>query len=159
MQKSLSVLLAAAVTAEACAIVMACTGQSSSSTASAQPSRQPAIVYSPAANGRAIFETGKNLDGVEIVAQPRPLFGSCEACHRANGSGGRHFSDGAVSADLRHRALVVEQTHPYDLVLLERAISTGVDNEGKPLDKVMPHWRMSKRDLHDVAQYVLFDLK
>ena len=53
----------------------------------------------------------------------------------------------------------MEQAHPYDLALIERAISTGIDNEGKPLDKVMPHWRMSERDLHDVAQYVLDDLK
>ncbi|HYK54620.1 MAG TPA: c-type cytochrome [Candidatus Eremiobacteraceae bacterium] len=124
-----------------------------------KPSSRPALAYSPAANGRAIFDTGKDLDGVKIVAQPAPAFNSCEACHRANGSGGRHFSDGAISADLRHRALVMEQAHPYDLALIERAISTGIDNEGKPLDKVMPHWRMSERDLHDVAQYVLDDLK
>lgn len=116
-------------------------------------------MYSSIANGRTIFDTGKDLDGVKIVAQATPLFNSCEACHRADGSGGRHFSDGAISADLRHDALVVQQKHPYDLALLERAISTGTDNEGKPLDKVMPHWRLSKRDLHDVAQYVLFGLK
>jgi hypothetical protein len=76
-----------------------------------------------------------------------------------NGSGGRHFPDGAVSADLRHRALVNEQKHPYTLALLQRAISTGIDNEGKPLDPVMPRWKLSKRDLHDVAQYVFTQLK
>jgi len=116
-------------------------------------------MYSSIANGRAIFDTGRDLDGAKIVAQPLPAFNSCELCHRADGSGGRRFADGAVSADLRHEALVVQQKHPYDLALLERAISTGVDNEGKPLDKVMPHWRLSKRDLNDVAQYVLFGLK
>ena len=148
-----------------CAVVIACSGSSTgSSSASPQramskPVTDPPLKYSPVSNGRAIFDTGTDLDGVKIVAQPAPLFSSCEACHRANGSGGRRFTDGATSADLRHQALVVEQTHPYTLALLERAISTGIDNEGKPLDKVMPHWRMSKRDLHDVAEFVLFNLK
>ena len=159
MQKFISILLTVIFAAGASAIVMACSGQSSSSTSPARPSQRPPLVYSSVANGRAIFDTGKDLDGVRIIAQPAPLFNSCEACHRANGSGGRRFTDGATSADLRHQAVVVDQVHPYTLALLERAISTGVDNEGKPLDRVMPHWRMSKRDLHDVAQYVLFDLK
>jgi len=146
------------------AVVIACSANSSSSSSSSavaasKPAPRATLAYSSIANGRALFDTGKDLDGAKIAASSPPLFDSCEACHRANGSGGRHFSDGAVSADLRHDALVVEQRHPYDLALIERAISTGVDNEGKPLDKVMPHWRMSKRDLHDVAQYVLFELK
>ncbi len=77
----------------------------------------------------------------------------------ANGAGGRHFADGAISADLRHAALVTQQQHPYTISLLERAISTGVDNEGKSLDAVMPRWHLSQRDLHDVAQYVFTQLK
>lgn len=134
----------------ACVVVVACART------------QTAVAPSPAvsawnsiANGRAIFQTGKDLDGVQIVAQRPPLDNRCAACHRADGSGGMHFADGAVSADLRHRALVVEQKHPYTLPLLERAISTGVDNEGQPLDRVMPRWKLSARDLHDVSQYVL----
>lgn len=118
-----------------------------------------APAYSPSANGRSIFQTGKDLDGVQIVARPAAMFPSCEACHRVDGSGGKKFADGAVSADLRHHALVVEQKDPYTLALLERAISTGVDNEGQQLDKVMPRWHLSKRDLHDVAAYVLDDVK
>ena len=66
---------------------------------------------------------------------------------------------GAVSADLRPGALVAGQKHPYTLRLLERAISTGVDNEGQPLNRVMPHWKLSQRDLGDVARYVLSGLK
>jgi mono/diheme cytochrome c family protein len=111
------------------------------------------------ANGRSIFMTGRDLDGRQIVAQTRPLYGRCAACHRADGSGGLHFPDGAVSADLRHAALVEHQRHPYTLVLLERAISTGIDNDGHKLDPVMPRWRLSARDLHDVALYVLTQLK
>ena len=64
-----------------------------------------------------------------------------------------------MSADLRHAALVTQQKHPYTLALLERAISTGVDNDGERLNPVMPRWRLSQRDLHDVADYVLTQLK
>ncbi len=64
-----------------------------------------------------------------------------------------------MSADLRHKALVSNQTHPYTLALVERAISTGIDNNGQSLNPVMPHWKLSKRDLHDVAYYVLTKLK
>ncbi len=70
-----------------------------------------------------------------------------------------HLPGGAVSADLRHKALVTEQRRPYTVPLLERAISTGIDNEGAKLDPVMPRWRMSKSDLHDVALYVYNRLK
>lgn len=149
---AIAVILTVAAVATA---LVACSGQ------------RPVVSSSPApangdtslANGRAIFLTGRDIDGVQIVAQTSPLADNCAACHRADGSGGKKFRDGAVSADLRHRALVTEQKHPYTLALLERAISTGIDNEGQPLDRVMPHWRLTPRDLHDVAEYVFLKLK
>lgn len=113
---------------------------------------------SPLVNGRDIFLTGKDADGVQITAAKPPLQPYCAACHHANGAGGMKFPDGAVSADLRHKALVTDQTHPYTLELLERAISTGIDNDGKPLDPVMPRWTLSKGDLHDIAWYVFTQL-
>jgi mono/diheme cytochrome c family protein len=132
----------------AVALFVGCSGQH-------REASTPGPTDSSLANGLAIFQTGRDLDGARIVAQSTPLHGSCAACHRANGSGGMQFPGGVTSADLRHAALVIQQKHPYNLALLERAISTGVDNEGKPLDKVMPRWRLSSRDLHDVAEYVL----
>jgi cytochrome c553 len=108
----------------------------------------------PLQNGRLIFQTGKDSEGVQIVASPPALYNRCAACHGANGSGGKYFPDGAISADLRHPALE-QPPHPYTQRLLERAISTGIDNDGKPLDPVMPRWRLSPRDLHDVSLYVL----
>ena|SRR5579872_1097866 len=111
------------------------------------------------ANGMRIFQTGKDIDGIPIVAQPPPLFNRCADCHHANGAGGKMFADGAVSADLRHAALVTHQRDPYTLALLERAIAKGIDNEGKPLDRMMPRWKLSARDLHDVSMYVLNGLK
>jgi mono/diheme cytochrome c family protein len=114
---------------------------------------------SPIANGRSIFLTGRDSAGARITASPPALFPSCAACHGANGAGGKKLPGGAVSADLRHAALVTQQKHPYTLALLERAISTGVDNDGERLNPVMPRWRLSQRDLHDVADYVLTQLK
>jgi mono/diheme cytochrome c family protein len=111
------------------------------------------------ANGQSIFQTGRDSRGIQIVARPPALYPKCAACHNANGSGGLHLSGGGVSADLRHKALVTDQKHPYTLALLERAISTGIDNEGQPLNRVMPRWKLSKIDLHDVAYYVLTQLK
>jgi len=110
-------------------------------------------------NGRLIFLTGRDRDGRTIVAATPPLRPSCAACHGANGAGGQKFPDGAVSADLRHSALVGKQKPPYTIVSLERAISHGIDNQGKPLDKVMPRWKLSQNDLSDVAHYVYANLK
>jgi mono/diheme cytochrome c family protein len=110
------------------------------------------------ANGRSIFQTGKDQEGIQIVASPPPLFDSCAACHQSDGAGGLHLPGGAISADLRPSALVLQQTRPYTLALLERAISTGIDNQGVPLSPVMPRWRLSKQDLDDVALYVLVGL-
>lgn len=130
--------------------------------ASQKPAAPPAAASpgaGPLANGRAIFTTGRDLQGNAITASPRPYKTSCVQCHRPDGSGGMHLPDGAVSADLRHRALVNEQKHPYTIASLERAISTGVDNEGQTLNPIMPRWRMSKTDLRDVAAYVYGKLK
>lgn len=146
-------------------VLVAGCGQSSqqaASTASAQPSAASSPTMQAdqtLANGRAIFQTGRDLQGTAIAAQPPPLMPNCAACHRADGSGGMHLPGGAVSADLRHHALVTEQKPPYTLALLERAITKGVDNTGQPLNAVMPRWRMSQSDLHAVAQYVLTQLK
>jgi mono/diheme cytochrome c family protein len=129
-------------------------------THSAPSSVQTTAASAPASsNGRSIFQTGRDSNGTQIVAQHPPPYASCAACHRANGSGGMHLPGGAVSADLRHKALVTDMKPPYTLATVERAVATGVDNQGKPLDAVMPRWKLSARDLHDVAQYVMTQLK
>ncbi|MHB8461112.1 MAG: c-type cytochrome [Vulcanimicrobiaceae bacterium] len=111
------------------------------------------------ANGKAIFTTGRDSQGLQMTAQKPPLMPSCQACHGANGAGGVHLPGGAVSADLRYSALISGQKHPYTIALLERAISTGIDDDGDALNPVMPRWNLSKQDLHDVAYYVLHALK
>jgi cytochrome c553 len=110
-------------------------------------------------NGQSIFQTGRDSSGAQIVAQPPALYHKCAVCHHADGSGGVHLPGGAVSADLRYKALVTDQKRPYTLALLERALSTGIDNEGQQLNRIMPHWKLSKSNRHDVANYVLTQLK
>ncbi|HLI94792.1 MAG TPA: c-type cytochrome [Candidatus Baltobacteraceae bacterium] len=123
----------------------------------AAPAQKP-VADTTITNGRTIFTTGRDAAGVQITASPAPLRSSCEQCHGATGAGGVHIG-GAVSADLRHDALTKGQKHPYTIALLERAISTGVDNDGEKLSPVMPRWKMSKADLHAVAVYVYDTLK
>ncbi len=113
----------------------------------------------PPSNGQVIFQTGRDASGVQTIAQHPALRQSCAACHGATGAGGVHLPGGAVSADLRYKALVTTPKHPYTLALIEKAIATGIDNNGQSLNPVMPRWKLSKKDLHDVAYYVLHDLK
>jgi mono/diheme cytochrome c family protein len=138
-----------------CAIT-ACGHGGSAANSQTSPSAAPTVALD---NGQLIFQTGKNRDGRQIVSATPPLRSSCAACHGANGAGGIHLAGGAVSADLRKNALEVGQKHPYTLALLERAITRGVDNDGQPLNPVMPHWRLSSGDLRDVATYVHTELK
>jgi mono/diheme cytochrome c family protein len=148
----------------ACTAFAGCTQEQNASTSSSSAPTAPMVTTASAnpiaaaiANGKAIFATGKDIDGVAISAKTKPLKPSCAACHGVDGSGGKKIA-GATSADLRHKSLASGK-HPYTQALLERAIATGIDNEGKPLDPVMPRWVLSKRDLHDVAYYVLTQLK
>jgi len=142
----------------AAASLAAAVGCSPVSHPKSSPARLPSSVVA-IANGQSIFQTGRDSDGSQIIAKPPALYPKCAACHLADGSGGVHLPGGAVSADLRYKALVTEQKPPYTLALLERAISTGIDNTGQRLNSVMPRWKLSKRDLHDVAYYVLTKLK
>lgn len=132
-------------------------GQQSPGSVSGTAGRQTA--WTTAGNGKLIFLTGRDDKGRKIVAASPPLRPSCAACHGANGAGGNKFPDGAISADLRHAALVGKQKPPYTIASISRAISQGIDNQGKPLDKVMPRWKLSQRDLHDVSQYVYSSLR
>ncbi|MHB8433954.1 MAG: c-type cytochrome [Candidatus Tyrphobacter sp.] len=138
--------------------IVACSSASRGASPTPSPADVPASAAS-VANGRAIFLTGRDSSGQRVHAQPRAMLPNCAACHRPNGSGGVSLPGGAVSADLRYGALVRRQRHPYTLGLLERAISSGIDDDGQRLDPIMPHWKMSKRDLHDVAYYVLTRLR
>jgi len=129
-------------------------------------------------NGRSIFYTGKDLAGVRIHG-PDPLraYQSCAVCHQPTGVGGVRLPDGAISAELGPHAHMRDNmgvssatnamagmpgmsapAKPWSIADFERAIAHGVDNTGMALSPVMPRWQMSKRDLHDIALYVLTQL-
>ncbi len=132
-------------------------------------------------NGRAIFYTGKDLAGVRIHGpDPLRVYQSCAVCHQPTGVGGVRLPDGAISAQLGPHAHMLDNmgssgsassttampgmpgmsapTRDWTIADFERAIAHGVDNTGMQLSPVMPRWQMSKRDLHDIALYVLTQL-
>jgi mono/diheme cytochrome c family protein len=142
-----------AISALAAVVFAGCSSNAGHTTAASSVTAGPSTAGA-SDNGRTIFQYGKDSAGKQIVAATKPLYPTCALCHHPNGEGGMHFPDGAVSADLRHKALIGSKP-TYNVALLERAISTGIDNQNKKLDPVMPHWKLSKQDLHDVAVYVM----
>jgi len=122
------------------------------------------------ANGRAIYMTGKDINGVKVsTATPWRSYQSCAVCHSPNGAGNVLLADGATSAHLGPNAHMTDNMgsmstmkspmKPWTLALFERAIAAGVDENGEQLSPVMPRWRMSKRDLHDISLYVLTQIR
>ncbi len=121
------------------------------------------------ANGRSIFFIGKDMSGERIrTATPSRYYQSCAVCHNPDGAGGVQLADGAVSANIGPHAHMLDQMAPmgamkgkmtpWTVALLERAISTGLDENGEKLNPVMPRWKMSQRDLHDISLYVFTQL-
>ena len=116
------------------------------------------------ANGRSIFFTNTDIDGTRITtATPARYYQSCAVCHGPDGVGGVQLADGAISAKLGSQAHMLdmgsmgsmnEKNTPWTTALFERAISTGIDQNGERLSLVMPRWTMSERDLHDIAAYI-----
>ncbi len=119
------------------------------------------------ANGRSIYFTGTDLQGARITTvTPMRTYQSCAVCHGPDGSGGVLLADGSISARLGPNAHMADNMapmngpmKPWTLELFERAISSGFDQNGEALSPVMPRWKMSDRDLHDIAQYISTQLR
>ncbi len=134
------------------------------------PSAMPMVDNAAAIeNGRSIFLVGKDVNGARIAtATPSRYYQSCAVCHNPDGAGGVQLADGTVSAEIGPHAHMLDQMAPmgamkgkmtpWTVALLERAISTGIDENGEELNPVMPRWKMSRRDLHDIALYVFTQL-
>lgn len=131
---------------------------------SVMPTPKSADDTSAFVNGRSIFLTNTDIDGTRITtATPARYYQSCAVCHGPDGAGGVQLADGAISAKLGSQAHMLDmgamgsmstKNTPWTIALFERAISTGIDQNGDRLSLVMPRWNMSKRDLHDIAEYV-----
>lgn len=127
------------------------------------PMPTPAMVDATTiANGRSIYFFSRDVDGVQITtAAPGRVYQSCAVCHGPDGAGGVLLADGSMSAKLGSQAHMLDQMapmngamKPWTVALFERAISTGVDQNGERLSPVMPRWKMSARDLHDISVYI-----
>ena len=119
-----------------------------------------------ASNGERIYETGMSdrtgpIPRVDGPMWIRMMGGGCLACHGADGRGGRPVMMGtAVPADIRYEALITgayepgEQATPYTDALIKRAITQGLDADGKPLDRTMPRWQVADEDWTDLFAYL-----
>jgi len=118
--------------------------------------------------GRQIYRTGVGVSGKEITA----VFGKngpevsasttpCATCH---GRDGRGKPEGGVTpSDIRWRQLTRDipaggnggRVRPgYTERLLVRAFTMGLDSGGKPLNPVMPLYRMPASDARDLAAFI-----
>ncbi len=119
-----------------------------------------------ASNGERIYYTGisDRTGPIPRVGDPpwaqQPGVG-CVACHGVSGRGGVPVMMGtAIPADIRYEALIKgEYEHgkketPYTDALIKRAVTEGLDPEGKPLDWTMPRWKMDDTDFADLLTYL-----
>jgi cytochrome c oxidase subunit 2 len=112
--------------------------------------------------GERVFLAGVGSDGQAIphtasrVAQKSLMMGGggCASCHGAGGRGGtlRTMSGTAIQApDVTYDALVKSG---FTDATIRRAILSGLDDSGNPLDAAMPRWQMSPVDLGATIAYL-----
>lgn len=125
--------------------------------------------------GQRLYREGLRASGQAVqavgAAQVR-LAGkdaACAACHRRSGHGGsegrfairpitgpalRQENGTAVHSPRIKAQLGVNVRPPYDEALLARAIRTGVDAAGKPLDPLMPRYVLDAAEMKALSAYL-----
>ncbi len=126
----------------------------------------PAGAQDFASNGERIYLSGVSdrIGPISRFGGPmwiRMMGGGCAACHGSDGHGGQPVMMGtAVPADIRYEALITgtyepgEHATPYTEALIKRAVTQGLDADGKPLDTTMPRWQMTDADFADLLAYL-----
>ncbi len=119
-----------------------------------------------ASNGERIYDTGVSAKTGPVRTTGGPMWmqmhgAGCVTCHGVHGRGGVPVMMGtAIPPDIRYEALISgeyepgEKGTPYTDPLIKRAITEGLDADGKPLDRTMPRWQMSEADMHDLLEYL-----
>lgn len=120
-------------------------------------------------NGERIYFTGTSESGEPITAQMSgmhrmpPGMMACVACHGENAQGGTvsMMMGSFVAPDIRYKTLTgkdhsegSENHSPYKDETIKRAITEGIDPDGKSLEWPMPRWNMSESDLNDLLSYL-----
>jgi len=114
-------------------------------------------------NGERIYFTATSNSGKPIISSigtmtMRGGMMSCAACHGADGKGGRGRTMMWTfdAPDIRYSTLtaVRENETQYTDELIKRAITQGVDADGKRLESPMPVWQMSGEDQNDLIEYL-----
>jgi cytochrome c oxidase subunit II len=106
--------------------------------------------------GEQIYYTGVDIHG-PVPRYGGPMWlrmhgGGCVSCHGIKGRGGvRVMMGAAIPADITYQAL--KEDH-YTDALFKRAITQGIDEEGKPLNWTMPRWYMPEADLDMLIDYL-----
>jgi cytochrome c oxidase subunit 2 len=106
--------------------------------------------------GEQIYYTGVGVKGpIPFYGGPmwmRMHGGGCMICHGIKGKGGVPVMMGAaIPSDISSEGL--KEMH-YTEALLKRAITQGMDEEGKSLNWTMPRWQMSETDLNALLDYL-----
>ena len=120
-----------------------------------------------AVRGRQIYAEGTSPDGGKIeavlagdvVADAKTM--PCIGCHGEDGRGRpeggmtpSNITWEALSKPYGGRGIDGRAHAAYDVAAVRKAITLGVDPSGNDLQRSMPRYRMSARDLDDLAAYL-----
>lgn len=105
----------------------------------------------PLANGERIYREGRAAGG-RPIENSLNVAGGCASCHGRDGRG-RAFAGALL--DITPGALARGGSRPpYTVQTLRAAIRDGTDPAGRPLDPLMPRWRLGERDLNNLLAYL-----
>ena len=125
--------------------------------------------------GEAIYRRGQLVSGqsVEAISSTGSrLQGSaaaCVNCHRRSGLGAREgrsvippitgrylfrSAAGWAGSDVGYVEGVRDRREPYTEATLARAMRSGIDSEGKPLNTLMPRFRLGDADMAALVDYL-----
>ncbi len=118
-------------------------------------------------NGEQIYLTATSQRGTPVTSDMgmgmmRGGMMTCASCHGPDGHGGRVRMMMRVfeAPDIRYQILTSEEHgeemehEPYTDEDIKRAITEGVEPDGKPLEWPMPRWTMSDEDLDDLLEFL-----
>jgi mono/diheme cytochrome c family protein len=120
-------------------------------------------------NGAQIYFTATSRRGTPVTSDFRMgMMGggrvACVTCHGPDGRGGpvRMMMRAFDAPDIRYETLTSEEHReedehehePWTDETIKRAITEGVEPNGKPLDWQMPRWTMSEADLDDLLEFL-----